>query len=65
MLRNTSHCAITIDAARICRVEHRLGSIAVGKDADLCLWDGNPLDVRSSVVKTLINGTVVWEKEKG
>ena len=58
-------CAITIDAARICRVEHRLGSIAVGKDADLCLWDGSPLDVSSSIVKTLINGAVVWEKEKG
>lgn len=57
--------AITIDAARISRVDHRLGSIAVGKDADLCLWDSNPLEIRSSVVKTLINGKVVWKKEKG
>ena len=57
--------AITIDAARISRVEHRLGSLAVGKDADICLWDGNPLEIRSSVVKTLINGKVVWEKKKG
>lgn len=57
--------AITIDAARISRVEHRLGSLAVGKDADICLWDGNPLEIRSSVIKTLINGEVVWEKEKG
>lgn len=56
--------AITIDAARISGVEHRLGSLTVGKDADLCLWDGNPLEVRSSVVKTLINGKVVWEKKK-
>ena len=58
-------CAITIEAARICRVDHRLGSLTVGKDADLCLWDGNPLDLRSSVVKTLINGNIVWEKKKG
>lgn len=57
--------AITIDAARISRVDHRLGSLTVGKDADLCLWDGNPLEIRSSVVKTLINGKVVWEKKKG
>ena len=57
--------AITIDAAKISRVDHRLGSLTVGKDADLCLWDGNPLDIRSSVVKTLIDGKVVWEKEKG
>lgn len=58
-------CAITIEAARICRVDHRLGSLTVGKDADLCLWNGNPLDLRSSVVKTLINGNIVWEKKKG
>ena len=57
--------AITIDAARICRVDHRLGSLTVGKDADLCIWDGNPLEVRSSVVATLINGAIVWQKEKG
>jgi len=57
--------AITIDAARICRVDHRLGSLAAGKDADLCLWDGNPLELTSSVIKTLISGEIVWEKEKG
>ena len=57
--------AITIDAARISRVDHRLGSLVAGKDADLCLWDGNPLEIRSSVIKTIINGKVVWEKNKG
>lgn len=57
--------AITIDAASICRVDHRLGSLAIGKDADIVLWDSNPLEVKSSVVKTLINGKIVWEKEKG
>lgn len=58
-------CAITIDAARICGVDDRLGSLSAGKDADLCLWDGDPLEIRSSVIKTIINGKVVWEKEKG
>ncbi len=57
--------AITLDAARICRVDHRLGSLSVGKDADIVLWNGNPLEVRSFVVKTLINGEVVWEKKEG
>ena len=56
--------AISIDAARICRVDHRLGSLATGKDADIVLWDGHPLDVRSSVVTVLIDGKVVWEKNK-
>lgn len=52
--------AITIDAARICRVEQRLGSIAVGKDGDLVLWEGHPLELQSAVRATLINGVVVW-----
>lgn len=52
--------AITIDAARICRVAHRLGSLTVGKDADMVLYDGNPLELTSSVRMTLINGTIVW-----
>lgn len=55
--------AITIDAARICRVDHRLGSLAVGKDADLVLYHGNPLEITSSVQETVINGETVWTKK--
>ena len=55
--------AITLDAARICRVDHRLGSLAVGKDADLAVWDGSPLEIASSVRETIINGEIVWRKE--
>lgn len=56
--------AITIDAARICRVEHRLGSLKVGKDADIVIYDGSPLELASSACATIINGEIVWEKEK-
>ncbi len=56
--------AITIDAARICRVDHRLGSIAVGKDADLAIFDGNPLEIASKLHTTIINGNIVWPLEK-
>ena len=52
--------AITIDAAKICRVDHRLGSLKVGKDADFVLFDGSPLDVSSTLRFTIINGRVVW-----
>ena len=52
--------AITIDAARICRVEHRLGSIAVGKDADFAIFNGNPLEIKTELRATIINGKVVW-----
>lgn len=52
--------AITIEAAKICRVDHRLGSLKEGKDADLVVFDGNPLEISSSVCVTMIGGKVVW-----
>ena len=55
--------AITIDAARICRVDHRLGSLKVGKDADIVIYDKNPLEIFSSACLTIINGSVVFRKE--
>ena len=55
--------AITIDAARICRVDHRLGSLTVGKDADLVISRGSPLAIGSKVQATFINGRRVWPRE--
>lgn len=55
--------AITINAARICRVDDRVGSLKIGKDADIAIYNGNPLDIRSSLVMTVINGKIVWQKE--
>ena len=57
--------AITIDVAKICRVSNRLGSLKEGKDADLAIFDGNPLEISSSVRMTIINGKVVWPQMKG
>jgi len=54
--------AITINAARICRVDDRLGSLKVGKDADIVIYNGNPLEIASSVYATIINGKIVWKK---
>lgn len=55
--------AITIDAAKICRVDGRLGSIKTGKDADLVFIDGDPLEIASSVLTTIINGKIVWQRK--
>ena len=52
--------SITIHAAKICRVNHRLGSIKPGKDADLAIFDGNPLHLETIVRYTLINGRIVY-----
>lgn len=56
--------AITIDAARICRVDQRLGSLKVGKDADIVLYRGNPLEIAASVHTTIIGGEIVWRAEE-
>lgn len=53
--------AITIDAARICRVDKRLGSLKPGKDADLAIFDGNPFELKTSLRITIINGEIVWQ----
>ena len=55
--------AITIDAARICRVDHRLGSLKAGKDADIVIYDGDPFEISSSVFVTMIDGRIVWPRE--
>ena len=55
--------AITIDAARICRVDGRLGSLRVGKDADLAIFDGSPLVIASRVRATVVGGRIVYRPE--
>ncbi len=56
--------AITIDAARICRVDHRLGSLKEGKDADIVIYDGDPLQIASSVKYTIVNGQIAWQPKQ-
>ena len=53
--------AVTIDAARITGVDKRVGSIEVGKDGDLALFDGDPFEFTSHVVGVVIDGQVVSE----
>ncbi len=53
--------AITINAARICRVDDRVGSLKQGKDADMAIYDGNPLKIASTNRYTIINGRVVYQ----
>lgn len=54
--------AITIDAAKICRVDSKVGSIKEGKDADLVILNGSPLEIKTDVLTVFINGKKVWEK---
>lgn len=54
--------AITLDAAKICRVDNRVGSLKEGKDADIVIYEGSPLEIKGNALTTIINGEVVWQK---
>lgn len=56
--------AITINAARICRVDNRLGSLEEGKDADIAVFDASPLLISASARATIINGEVIYCSDK-
>jgi len=51
--------AITINAAEIAGIADRVGSLEIGKDADIIIMDAPPLELKSRVLCTIINGQVV------
>lgn len=56
--------AITRYAAEIAGVADRVGSLEVGKDADLVLWSKDPLEYDAKVELTFIDGQVVYQNEE-
>jgi imidazolonepropionase-like amidohydrolase len=56
--------AITLDAAKELKLDDRLGSIEVGKVADLVLYDGDPFEHATHVTCTLMAGKVVYDREE-
>lgn len=55
--------AITLYPAEILEIEDRVGSLKVGKDADIVIWDRHPLDMESRVLTTIINGKVIYKNK--
>ena len=52
---------ITINPAKLLHIDHIVGSIKEGKDADLVLWSQNPLSVYAKVEKTFIDGKLYFD----
>ncbi len=55
--------AITLASAEHAGVADRVGSLEVGKDADLVIWSGDPLDYTTFADVTIIDGCVVHERQ--
>jgi len=56
--------AVTLNPAEILGVAERVGSITAGKDANLVLWSGDPLDPASWVEHVFVEGELVYERSK-
>jgi len=55
---------VTLNPAKMLHVDNRVGSIKVGKDADLVLWSDNPLSIYARAEKTIVDGVVYFDREK-
>ncbi len=55
---------ITLNPAIQLGIQERVGSIEVGKDADLAIWNGHPFSVYSRVDTTFIDGTVFFDRQQ-
>lgn len=54
--------AITINPAKALGIEDSVGSIEIGKNANIVIWDDNPLQIQSQVLYTIIDGKIVYKK---
>jgi imidazolonepropionase-like amidohydrolase len=52
--------AVTINPARIIGCADRIGSLEAGKDADLVIWSGDPLDVMSRAERAFLDGQEIY-----
>ncbi|MBO5033105.1 MAG: amidohydrolase [Lachnospiraceae bacterium] len=55
--------AMTINAAKMCGTEDRVGSLETGKDADIAIFDGNPMEVFTHTLMTIIDGKLVYRHD--
>ena len=56
--------SVTLDPARLLGIDKYVGSVEVGKDADLALFDRYPLDGTAKVQKTWVDGALVYDRSK-
>jgi len=55
---------VTLNPAKLLRIDQRVGSIKTGKDADIVLWTDNPLSVYAKVQQTYVDGRCYYDAQK-
>lgn len=55
---------VTLNPAKMLHLDSRMGSLKVGKDADVVIWDNNPLSIYAKVEKTYVDGICFYDKDK-
>jgi imidazolonepropionase-like amidohydrolase len=54
----------TLNPAILLHLDKKMGSIKVGKDADVVLWNNNPLSIYAKVEKTFVDGIIYYDVER-
>lgn len=55
---------VTLNPAKLLHLDDRMGSIKVGKDADIVIWSDNPLSINAKVEKTFVDGILLYDWER-
>jgi hypothetical protein len=55
---------VTLNPAKMLRVDDKVGSIKAGKDADLVLWSDNPVSIYAKAEKTIVDGIVYFDRDR-
>ena len=53
----------TLNGAKQLRLDHRIGSIDVGKDADIVIWTAHPFSTYSRVETTFVDGEILFDRD--
>ncbi|MES2591121.1 MAG: amidohydrolase family protein [Bacteroidota bacterium] len=55
---------VTLNPAKLLHIDNKVGSVKVGKDADLVLWSDNPLSIYAKAEKTIIDGLIYYDVDE-
>ncbi len=54
---------VTLNPAKLLHLDDHMGSLKVGKDADIVIWSDNPLSIKAKAEKTMIDGVILYDSE--